>query len=202
MKYRVGDIVKIREDLENTYAVSGMYKYKGMTARITTVAERGYGYYLIDLDHGDYCWTDNKFEEQSTATPYQSTLDVVVKELNLEYHQPFKIVSDDLKYNGMTVAFTNRGLTSFDDSNADFVLLGMLITGEVGYKIIPFSPKEGDEYWYVSIHGQVFTTKHDNGTFDYYCKFFKNQFPTKEIAEQNKEDILSKFKTIEEEYNE
>lgn len=36
---------------------------------------------------------------------YQSPLDIFIQNLNLDYYQSFKIISDDL-YDGMTVLFT------------------------------------------------------------------------------------------------
>lgn len=74
MKYKVGDTVKIRKDLivnghyyndEHTGVdydsfAQGMKKYKGKIATIT----KCFSYdYKIDLDGGNYYWTDEMFED-------------------------------------------------------------------------------------------------------------------------------------------
>lgn len=64
MRYKVGDKVKIRRDLEDgqkygIYVVQEMQNLGGKTARITEVIDL-YGMYHIDLDR--YYWTDEMFE--------------------------------------------------------------------------------------------------------------------------------------------
>lgn len=75
MKYKVGDKVKIREDLEidrrynKCLFIEDMEKYKGKIAtitRVTTTRHDNFGKisdYDIDIDDGDWCWTDDMFEE-------------------------------------------------------------------------------------------------------------------------------------------
>lgn len=66
MKYNVGDKVKIREDLKvgrrynKCLFVENMKKYKGKIATITEITDNDYD---IDIDDGDWCWTDEMFED-------------------------------------------------------------------------------------------------------------------------------------------
>jgi hypothetical protein len=67
MKYKVGDKVRIREDLITNKRYNGlsfipsMEQYKGKVATITNII---FGdHYIIDLDDNDWCWADEMFED-------------------------------------------------------------------------------------------------------------------------------------------
>lgn len=68
MKYKVGDKVKIREDLEvgkeynDTLFINDMLQYKGKIAVITYASDDD-GYYEVDLDDGEWAWADDMFED-------------------------------------------------------------------------------------------------------------------------------------------
>ena len=65
MKYKVGDRVRIREDLqpnveyEGYYFVPDMGDFKGEIATVIKVCGDGY---RINKDGGDWKWTDKMFE--------------------------------------------------------------------------------------------------------------------------------------------
>ena len=68
MKHKVGDKVKIREDLKaehlygnNVWVTQKMHNLRGKTAHITEVNK--YGEYCIDLDNSEYLWVDEMFED-------------------------------------------------------------------------------------------------------------------------------------------
>ena len=69
MKYKVGDKVKIREDLRvehlyggRAWVTQGMYNLGGKIATIVDVSEHE-GVYCIDLDNSSYIWTSEMFED-------------------------------------------------------------------------------------------------------------------------------------------
>ena len=68
MKHKVGDKVKIREDLKakhlygnNAWVTQKMHNLRGKIAHITEVTK--YGKYCIDLDNSEYLWVDEMFED-------------------------------------------------------------------------------------------------------------------------------------------
>lgn len=69
MKYKVGDKVKVRDDLMvgncyGYYAYCGnMVNFRGKTVTIKTVA---YDFYRIEEDRQTSCWTDGMFEDVNT----------------------------------------------------------------------------------------------------------------------------------------
>lgn len=76
MKYKVGDKVKIREDLidEENYGcanfVEPMEEYKGQIAEITMTYDDGELGYLIDIDNGVWYWSAEMFEEDMNYCPF------------------------------------------------------------------------------------------------------------------------------------
>lgn len=91
MKFKVGDKVKIREDLKADkmygyiYFVSCMKKYKGKTATITTVTGRTYS---LDIDKGGYNWDVEMFEKvEITRSELQSEINKLENENKKLYEE-------------------------------------------------------------------------------------------------------------------
>lgn len=71
-KYKVGDKVRIREDLiigerynNGITFISDMAQYMGKVATITNII---FGdHYIIDLDDNNWCWADEMFEDIECA---------------------------------------------------------------------------------------------------------------------------------------
>lgn len=63
------------------------------------------------------------------------------------------------------------------------------------FKVKPFKPKNGDEYWYVRMCGELRGTLFDDSLMiDVLNRCIGNCFRTKELAEAHKEEILKILK--------
>ena len=88
MKYKVCDRVKIREDLivGNEYGADDfaeeMELYKGGIATITDIYNNKY---FIDVDDGEWHWTDEMFEDNVNSTLDEEKAQTVDIGYHLEY---------------------------------------------------------------------------------------------------------------------
>jgi len=85
LRYKVGDTVKIREDLvegdlevndKGVYVNSGMMKLIGKTAKVTEVLDFEDYNYVLDIDGGDAWWSDEMLEGGTIIKEY-STMEVI-----------------------------------------------------------------------------------------------------------------------------
>ena len=67
MRFKVGDKVRVLNDLEvdkmygSDYVIPEMVEWLGKIAAISIV---GGDYYNLDIDGGEWCWTDEMLEEE------------------------------------------------------------------------------------------------------------------------------------------
>lgn len=65
-KFKVGDWVILEKSEKDTGWVNSMDKYNGRIARITKEKERGV--FILDVDKGNFSWSDESFKESGTIS--------------------------------------------------------------------------------------------------------------------------------------
>lgn len=76
MKYKVGDKVRVREDLKVEEYYGGIFFEDEMASfcgQMVTICEIIHGYYEIEEDCGDFVWTDEMFEPLESENPTDKT---------------------------------------------------------------------------------------------------------------------------------
>ena len=102
--YKVGDKVKIREDLidEENYGcanfVEPMEEYKGQIAEITMTYDDGEYGYLIDIDGGVWHWSAEMFEDECKYLKYPSKFKIGDE---VRVRKDLEVNKD---YNGLTLS--------------------------------------------------------------------------------------------------
>lgn len=121
MKYKVGDKVKIREDLivDNVYGSDSfaeeMAQYKGKTATITDVYRDKYE---IDIDNGSWYWTDEMFEDKDNAV-VESEDDIKAKTVDIGFYLEYcgQRVIENVYYGGYAYDSKHVFCTTVDGKN-------------------------------------------------------------------------------------
>ena len=166
MKYKVGDKVRVRSDLEvgkqygndndsdKVYFVSGMKCHKG---KIVTIQEIAYSAYRIKEDK--WFWTDDMFEGK------------VVEDMDIEIN---KMIDEKVEEFRKQLIEETKKLVE-EQKQKEKVFL-----------------KVGDKYWFISDIGTVSDTRWDNDNVDNQRLALENVFKTAEEAEF----ALEKLKVI------
>lgn len=81
MKYKIGDIVRIKSNLEELIFdlpehYAGICRYAGRTARVTVTSEFGASYHL-DIDGGKFCFNENWLEPASEENHSMAAADIL-----------------------------------------------------------------------------------------------------------------------------
>ena len=98
-KYKVGNELKIKDDLKFILAYTNKIKqerlqdeYRGRTTFITHVFDNGQ--YKVDIDSGQYRWTNNDFEGLA-KNKYVKCIDNICNLTDkLELHKIYKVISE------------------------------------------------------------------------------------------------------------
>lgn len=138
MKYKVGDKVKVREDLDKWIPYNGffcndeMVKLKGKVVEIEDVDSISYS-----IKECGYFWTDEMFSGLAEEEP-RNLIPLIAKELGVEMGEEFKISNRLNVYK-----FTEDGLIGIDDTyNAysSYIALSELISGKEKIIKLPKKP--------------------------------------------------------------
>lgn len=119
-KYKIGDKVRIREDLKSgekygdvTY-VDDMNKHKGKIATITNYAGIYHPSYFIDLDEETYYWTDEMFATYFPEDEEVTDPDAPVEDESVVPHMTLRkfLLMTNIKVGGLVITIL--------DPNSDF----------------------------------------------------------------------------------
>lgn len=135
MKYKVGDKVRVREDLE-MYKDYGIYPNKKMVELKGKVVEIENVYsYFYSIKEDTYYWTDEMFS--GLAEEPRNLIPLIAKELGVEIGEEFKISNKPDVYK-----FTEDGLMGIRGNNTYniFSIFLKLIAGKENIIKLPQKP--------------------------------------------------------------
>lgn len=151
VKYKKGDKVRIREDLESgiqygdvTY-VSEMDKYRGKVATITNYAGVYHPSYFIDLDEETYYWTAEMFATYLPEDEEATEPDAPVEDEPVIPHMTLRkfLLMTDIKVGGLVITILN--------SNSDFKI-------SIGYNHI--DDEDGMYQKFISAYGDDYRVEY------------------------------------------
>ena len=174
MKYKVGDKVRVREDLVmggnygGSVAVDDMTDMCGNVVTIERVGE-AFGYY-IEEDPDDYCWTDEMFEpveEMSAVEALKIAAELCEEEMMCSKECPIKNIDNTIDCNTIKKRHPEEVVRVLEQWKADHKK-----------KTI-----ETEFAWYVQIiEADTHTLKHEEKVETYF-----------KTMDAKKEEILKKY---------
>ena len=118
------------------------------------------------------------------------------EEFNAKHANIGKILTNS-KEEPAIFKFGNDGLyAKCSDGSGDFFLIGMgnFLKGDYEIVKLPFEPKQGEVYWFVSLRAkQVGFNEWVGRSWDYMAKYCGNCFRTEVEAEKHKYEIYEKL---------
>ena len=160
-KYKVGDVVKVKDNLEiNKYYDDvrfgeAMVKYLGKKVTIAEIFDNKY--YCIKEDNDCFYWTDDMFEEkiekiEETSNTY---FPEIAKMLGVEINKKFKILDIESGVAFENYYFSNYGLYHIDfegkEQNTSCLSLYKLLSKKYEIQKLPWKPKAGEICYIVDL---------------------------------------------------
>ena len=102
-------------------------------------------------------------------------------------------LGEKFKVGGNVFWFYGDGLVA-DDDNSYPNIMNSLLTGEYTIEKLPWKPQYGDEYWYISMNGDVLDNKWTEHITDYSLYYVGNCFATREEALAHAPEIIEKLR--------
>lgn len=114
MKYKIGDIVKIKDDLSiekydkqsEQGIVEDMIKYRGQIAKVI-LANPIEGNYVLDIDDGKWFWEDLVLEDVKYYKPTfdEEIVEQFLRNVNVDYTEYEEEIIGDISYNAIKSLF-------------------------------------------------------------------------------------------------
>lgn len=174
-KYKIGDKVKVREDLstEMSDVVSSMLGYRGKIATIATLPHKHSGY-TIDIDGGFWAW------DESTLKPIdETTIAELKREIADKQRELSKLLKSQNDYTDCPMEFEMLGgtlaLRFGEDRMLSYTNNGVLISKQNGCAVktkIYNKPTPQDELevgkWYVITSKEIDLNSNKNRKMYYH----------------------------------
>lgn len=121
----------------------------------------------------------------------EEIVELLMKRIGVVENEEFKGTGINGKYHNFKFAYGELFI-KYNDKWHNTMLGGFIEDFEdYEFEVKPFKPKNGDEYWYVRMCGELRGTLFDDSLMiDVLNRCIGNCFRTKELAESHKREIL------------
>ena len=182
-KFKVGSTVKVVNPADEE-----------LFGHIGIIRDFVNGAYLVKVDMGcgkDYWIPYESLELVSNPSVIQQVMDV----LRIPVNTPIDIYSSKHGSKYLASPYVFDGKNFYNCMSKCFAdgAIGKLISGECTFKVKKSFPQKGDNYYCITVDGNIRRNNYDAGTVDITLKLIGNFFQTKEEAESHREEILAKY---------